>query len=543
MHRYRNALFSLGLILTSTAAIGDNDEFRPHPACFEPFVPSTNNTDHPASLNLDACSDRHAHRTVSQFLSLTRYERSRGEAGVSRGSLAYERITGRDDSVMYRLVDNVGGSGIFTMLVTGRETDTASGRVLQDIETHGLGDRCHLGSAWVGQDEDNDIVVGVALTPANVPHLLAAPGFDMPNPERDRYRVRHAFGGHFETAQTACPTCCIGEATYALAKDGNCWDLLDIRLDSLQPFEDSGTDTLASLLHETARETPEGYVIKAESVASIQRDLIAAHPNPTDTARAQFWLKRLGFYWLASVDGVAGPQTEAAIAAWREWRGEPMVYGSPMLTPEEANALAREGLRYDGTRLQPMDEAWRDPTFAAFRDRLRRVVLTRDSESLIAMTEPDIMLGFGGSGGHDDMREWLEHPESGEDVWRQLETILPLGAVRWGPDVYCLPYTGCLPTRLLAGHDPFTTVIVTATDAIMRSAPDGDATIVRPLDHDILTLIGDSSAHSKSYYPVRDSEGNEGFVSGQAIAFVIGPRMEIHRSESGWRIQSLVSGD
>lgn len=533
----------LFLLLLFAGAIAANDEFRPHPACFESFARAADGGNHPAALNLDACSEQHADKPVSRFLGQTRYERPRGAAGDLRGTLGYERISGRDDRVMYRLVDNAGGTGVFSLLVTGREIDTADGRVLQDIETRGLGDRCHLGTAWVGNDADDDIVVGVSLTPAALPRVLAAPDYDMPHAERERQRIRHAFGDHFEGALSACPTCCIGAATYALADNGGCWQLVDITLDSLEPFNQAETGTLYGLLRESAEQTPEGYVIPAESIASIQRALVTAHPDPADTARVQFWLHRLGYYWLAAVDGVAGPRTEAAIRAWREHRDIPASDGTSTLDPEEANALTGEGLRYDGSRLHPLDETPRDPGFAAFIDELERVVRERDAEALISMTAPDIMLGFGGSGGHDDLRSWLGHPEIAPDFWRQLEDILPLGAVRQGPDAYCLPYTGCLPTRLLAGLDPFTTIIVTAADADLVAEPDNDAAVVRPLDHDILTLLNNPSTHTDDYLPVRDIDGHEGFVLRDRTRFVIGPRMAIVRDRDRWRIESYVSGD
>lgn len=543
MRRHRTTLPVFCLLFAGWGCVAAAGEVRPHPACFELLVQLPENAELPASLNLDGCSEQHAEQPVSRFLDLTRYERPRGAAGESRGTLSYERITGPEDQVIYRLLDNVAGTGMFSLLVSGRELETAEGRVLVDIDTRGLGDRCHLGSAWVGNTTGEDIVVGVSLTPAALPQVLAAPNHDMPHAERERQRIRHAFGDHLANTLTACPTCCLGEATYKLAGDGGCWQLMEITLDSLEPFNHAATATLYKLLQGSAERTPEGFVIPAESITSIQRAMVDAHREPTTTERAQFWLRQLGYYWLAPVDGIAGPRTQAAIRAWRAHRDTPAANDPSALTPEDANKLALEGLRYDGRRLHPLDETARDAAFSAFTERLKRAVDERDIEALISMTAPDIMLGFGGSGGHADLRNWLEHAEIAPDIWQQFEDMLPLGAVREGPDAYCFPYTGCLPTRLLAGLDPFTTVIVTAAQADLLTAPNDDATVVRPLDHDILEVADVPSAYGAAYLRVRDIEGNDGFVLRSKVRFVIGPRIQVNRTEHGWRIQSLVSGD
>jgi len=534
---------ALLILLPISVAAHAASEFTVHPACFEPLLGASNADPGPETIDLADCSRRHRGQPVTELRGLTRYERPGGDAGERRGTLGYERIRGRGDRVLYRLEANAGGTGVFSALVTGRERPTADGRRLTDIRTTALGDRCHLGTKWVGRDADGRMVAAVSLTPAALVYVLAAPDSRVADSELDRQRARYAFGDRLLAANpSACPTCCTGEAIYAWSPPGG-WRLQAIELDDPAPFAEPGTQALQHHLREHAERTDAGYRWSAASIAAVRRALVAAHPDPTDTRRLQHALHELGYYWLSPVDGIAGPRTEAALRAYQRDHvaSEPKALAA--LDRHAASELVLAALQYDGLRLHPVDETGRDPGFAAFARALAEAIADRDSGAVVALSAADIMLGFGGSGGHADLREWLDHPGMRDAAWAQLAELIALGAVRTGEDAFCLPWPGCLPAHVIPDHDPFATVIVTAEDARLLPRPDPDAGPIRALDFDVLRLAGRAGEQSSRYYRVRDATGQTGFVAREDARFMIDTRMQVLREGTGWRIESIVSGD
>jgi hypothetical protein len=75
----------------------------------------------------------------------------------------------------------------------------------------------------------------------------------------------------------------------------------------------------------------------------------------------------------------------------------------------------------NGPKLPPVDEGERDPEFAAYRRQLLDAVRRRDTEAVVALSDPNIRTDFGGGGGSDDFRQTL----SRDGVWQDLETASP----------------------------------------------------------------------------------------------------------------------
>lgn len=536
----RLSLTLLVLLFSPCAAGADSPEAAVHPACFEPYLAAGGVTPNPWPLRIDECNQRHADQPVTRMSDQTRYERPQGPAGELRGTLAYEQLSGPGEQVVYRLFDHAGGTGVFSYLLTARVRASSSG-VLRDIRVYPLGDRCDLGSAWIGQDANDRPVTAIALTPASLPAVLAAPPDALPMPERDRTRADLAFGTQVRTRLSNCPTCCIGEAVYRLSNAGS-WTLLDVTLDTLAPFDRAATPALSKTLRAGARKIDGGVRVEASHIDDLQLALVSGHPAPASTRRTQFWLQRLGYYWTAPVDGIAGPRTEDAARA----------FTAEHVTAIErhgfASALALSGIAYAGRRLHPVDETDLDADFARFRARLDQAVAARNAETLVALSAPDILLGFGGTGGLADLRRLLAHKATQRALWQDLDSITALGAVRVGPNTYCMPYSACVPEETghfgpLAGLDPLHSVIVVTPDARFWRTAESGSSEIRRLDHDIMTRLPDVASIPDAMWRVRDNRGRVGYVDSADARMPAGPRIELQRDDDGWRIVSLVSGD
>ena len=211
----------------------------------------------------------------------------------------------------------------------------------------------------------------------------------------------------------------------------------------------------------------------------------------------------------------------------------------PELT-EQRNAL-RDALPRE--RIPPADDTQLDADYAVFSARLQAVVRDRDSEGLIAMAEESVMLGFGGSGGHADLREWFRDPAVAEDDWQNLETVLRLGAVRMGAEVFCLPYPGCIDLDPDSSLDPFRVRVVISPDAALLERPQPNARLLRLLDFDVVHLAGPLTEDHDPFRRIRSFDGEIGYVDSAALRSPLEMRMEVARGAQGWRVRSIVEGD
>jgi hypothetical protein len=61
-------------------------------------------------------------------------------------------------------------------------------------------------------------------------------------------------------------------------------------------------------------------------------------------------------------------------------------------------------------RKVPAPEPMRDPDLRELAKRLARIAVARDGEALVALAAPDILLSFGGNGGHAEFRALIAEP-------------------------------------------------------------------------------------------------------------------------------------
>src|SRR3954468_23658186 len=78
-----------------------------------------------------------------------------------------------------------------------------------------------------------------------------------------------------------------------------------------------------------------------------------------------------------------------------------------------------------GPKLEPVDDATREPSLVKFRADLLAAVRKHDVSAVMATVDPKIRTSFGSGGGAKEFRRLLEQPNS--RIWPELERILTLG--------------------------------------------------------------------------------------------------------------------
>ena len=195
-------------------------------------------------------------------------------------------------------------------------------------------------------------------------------------------------------------------------------------------------------------------------------------------------------------------------------------------------------------RLQPVDEASRNPEFAAYRAALLEAVGQRNVEYVVARADPDIKLSFGGEYGRAMFREALVGDEEwqGEHYWRELQTALELGGVFMDDGAFCTPYLACIDVPGCEQCDPYETVYVTRAGAVARVAPDVDAPAAAKLSWNVLPLDYEAPALD-GWYRVKLPDGRTAFLSHGDSRMAVDYRARFEKTAGGWRMTVFIAGD
>jgi hypothetical protein len=196
-------------------------------------------------------------------------------------------------------------------------------------------------------------------------------------------------------------------------------------------------------------------------------------------------------------------------------------------------------------RLKPWDEADKDPSFLKFSDGLKAIIARKDAPALMKVVAPDIKNSFGGDDGVAEFRKMWKPEDQASSLWPALSLVVDLGGNFDSKTVFSAPYVfSAFPNDV----DAFDTVVVTTEGAVMRVAPKTDATVVRTLDHDILSLVGGPAkpqheAGPDDWVEAIDIAGKHGFVTNRDVRSANDYRAYFEKRKGRWLMTTLVAGD
>lgn len=207
--------------------------------------------------------------------------------------------------------------------------------------------------------------------------------------------------------------------------------------------------------------------------------------------------------------------------------------------PAEGSGLVRDTLRVVRFgKSYPVDEAPKDPVFAAFRDRVRLIVQRRDTSALLSLLAKDIVNSFGGDGGTAEFRERWRLSDSKTTLWTVLEEILTRGGRFNSPGSFTAPYTFFgIPDSL----STFEHLIVVDSGVPVYQRPDRASDVVDLLAFDVVRA--DTAAVGRGWTGVVRSGARVGYVETRFVRSAVGYRVGFERRGGKWVIVFLVAGD
>ena len=199
-----------------------------------------------------------------------------------------------------------------------------------------------------------------------------------------------------------------------------------------------------------------------------------------------------------------------------------------------------------GPKLRPVDEAAKDPTFVAFRDRLRAAVQRRDTRYLLSILHPNIRVSFGEGGGVESFKKDWKPEDPNSKVWITLEEILRLGGayrdISADQKYFCAPYV--FSSYPEDGPDAYQAPVVIEPNTLLLDQPNGRP--IARLDYDIVTSAAGDPEYRKpdsEWRKVVTASGKTGFVPARSVRMHLDYRACFEKTGGEWKMALLVAGD
>lgn len=197
----------------------------------------------------------------------------------------------------------------------------------------------------------------------------------------------------------------------------------------------------------------------------------------------------------------------------------------------------------------PFDEADKDPSFKAYRDRLLAAIEQRDIAAVVAMASPDIKLSFGGDEGRDTLREWLTGADA-EPYWTVLKRVVSEGGRFEEGGLFMAPWSfHYVPPDDV---DFYNVAIVAGTNVRLRAEPSTGGRVIRALSYEVVEMppyqegridrVEDASG--REWIRMRTYAGEEGWIASAYLRFLIDFRAGFQKDDRGaWQMTFFVAGD
>ena len=216
-----------------------------------------------------------------------------------------------------------------------------------------------------------------------------------------------------------------------------------------------------------------------------------------------------------------------------------------LFTAALACLLAVFPARAQESRLLPVDEAAKDPSWTSFKNRLVTAMSKRDRKFVLSILDPNVR--GGAERGIAEFRKQWELDSDTSPLWQELPAALFLGAAYVkhdkGPRELCAPYVS---VRWPQDIDAFAGGALIAKEVFVKTAPSAASATLATLSYHLVEVrdweVADQSADSKQkWVRVRIPKG-EGYVPEEQIRSPIEHTACFVKGANGWRLTGFAPG-
>jgi len=208
-----------------------------------------------------------------------------------------------------------------------------------------------------------------------------------------------------------------------------------------------------------------------------------------------------------------------------------------------AVAVLAQNERY----VKPVDEAKKDASFFAFREKLIAAAKKRDARYVLSVVDKNIKNGFGGNDGIAEFKKFWKLESASSRFWEEFLPVITGGGTFSGAGrgkLFFAPYSfSAFPDDL----DAFTHSVIFGRNVNLRPAPETEAPVVAKLSYNIVEVLNavknKNDAEKDDWYEVRTFGGKKGFVKAEFVRSPIDYRAGFEKKNGVWKMTFFVAGD
>ena len=198
-------------------------------------------------------------------------------------------------------------------------------------------------------------------------------------------------------------------------------------------------------------------------------------------------------------------------------------------------------------RLEPIDEAAKDASWASFKKRLLIAIDRRDRKFILGMLDKNVRTGHEGGRGVTEFRKQWEVDSEASPLWQELRAVVALPAAYHRPDTgrteLCAPYVA---VRWPQDMDAFKGGAIIANDVLVKSTPTATADTVATLSYNMVEVadweVDDRDAASKQKWVRIWLKSGMGFVPEEQVRSPIEHTACFVKGETAWRLVGFGPG-
>lgn len=203
--------------------------------------------------------------------------------------------------------------------------------------------------------------------------------------------------------------------------------------------------------------------------------------------------------------------------------------------------------------VRPVDEASKDASFLAFRNRLIAAIDRKDAKYIYSIVDPRIQLSFGGDAGLAAFKRVWKLERADSDFWKEFGLVIKNGGKFTNsprqPKLFVAPYTfAAWPDDL----DSFDYLSIFGFDVNLRERPSTDSRVLGQLSYNVVRVDTSKSVTRKvdgreaggfTWYYVETFGGKKGYVNADYVRSPIDLRAGFEKKRGAWRMTFFLAGD